>query len=157
MDGRVGRGAAHELRLLFEGVTGIGVAARSGYGELIAWTVGELLEAFYRGGGKVRRSGERPGDWELIRRACRWISGGHTNILKRLLIHAGGFNLGLVMRHLIDTLEFTLRQSYEKLDKAINSETQRRTAWQTLLDRLGTACFAVMLWALVQYLLASLL
>jgi transposase len=24
---------------------------------------------------------------------------GHTNILKRLLIHAGGFNLGLVMRH----------------------------------------------------------
>ncbi len=26
---------------------------------------------------------------------------GHQNILKRLLIHAGGFNLGLVMRHLI--------------------------------------------------------
>src|SRR5512137_1796009 len=26
---------------------------------------------------------------------------GHTNILKRLLIHAGGFNLGLVMPHLI--------------------------------------------------------
>ena len=26
---------------------------------------------------------------------------GHTNILKRLLIQAGGFNLGLVMRHLI--------------------------------------------------------
>jgi transposase len=25
---------------------------------------------------------------------------GHTNILKRLLIHAGAFNLGLVMRHL---------------------------------------------------------
>jgi hypothetical protein len=23
----------------------------------------------------------------------------HTNILKRLLIHAGGFNLGLIMRH----------------------------------------------------------
>jgi hypothetical protein len=23
---------------------------------------------------------------------------GHTNILKRLLVHAGGFNLGLVMR-----------------------------------------------------------
>ena len=70
-----GRGAAHELRLLFEGVTGIDEAARAGRGELIAWTVGELLEAFYRGGGKVRRSGERPGDWELIRRACRWISG----------------------------------------------------------------------------------
>ena len=26
---------------------------------------------------------------------------GHANILKRLLIHAGGFNLGLLMRHLI--------------------------------------------------------
>ena len=26
---------------------------------------------------------------------------GHTNTLKRLLIHAGGFNLGLVIRHLI--------------------------------------------------------
>src|SRR5881296_3880734 len=26
---------------------------------------------------------------------------GHANLLKRLLIHAGGFNLGLVMRHLI--------------------------------------------------------
>ena len=26
---------------------------------------------------------------------------GHTNILKRLLIHAGAFNLGLVMRHVI--------------------------------------------------------
>src|SRR6202163_3805312 len=26
---------------------------------------------------------------------------GHTNILKRLLIHAGGFNLGLVMRQVI--------------------------------------------------------
>ena len=27
------------------------------------------------GGGKARRSGERPGDWELIRRACKWVSG----------------------------------------------------------------------------------
>ena len=26
---------------------------------------------------------------------------GHANILKRLLIHADGFNLGLIMRHLI--------------------------------------------------------
>src|SRR6202795_3296817 len=26
---------------------------------------------------------------------------GHTNILKRVLIHAGGFNLGLLMRQLI--------------------------------------------------------
>ena len=26
---------------------------------------------------------------------------GHTNILKRVLIHTSGFNLGLIMRHLI--------------------------------------------------------
>src|SRR2546426_10572523 len=26
---------------------------------------------------------------------------GHTNILKRLLIHAGGFNLGILLRQLI--------------------------------------------------------
>ena len=26
---------------------------------------------------------------------------GHTNILKRLLIHTGGFNLGLLMRQMI--------------------------------------------------------
>ena len=26
---------------------------------------------------------------------------GHRNILKRLLVHAGGFNLGLLMRHRI--------------------------------------------------------
>src|SRR5213594_853384 len=26
---------------------------------------------------------------------------GHTNILKRLLVHAAGFNLGLIMRQLI--------------------------------------------------------
>ena len=35
------------------------------------------------------------------RRMRRTHLRGHTNILKRLLIHAGGFNLGLVMRHLI--------------------------------------------------------
>ena len=56
-----------------------------------------------------------------------------------------------------DMREFKLRQSYDKLDKAINSETQRRTPWQTLLDRLGTACLAVMLWALVQYVLTRFL
>ena len=26
---------------------------------------------------------------------------GHTNILKRILIHVSGFNLGLIMRHLL--------------------------------------------------------
>ena len=49
-----------------------------------------------------------------------------------------------------------VRAAYEELGKAIKSETQRRSAWQTLLDRLGTAFFAVMLWTLVQYLLERL-
>ena len=49
---------------------------------------GELVErsfAHVYGTGRMRRTHLR----------------GHTNILKRLLIHVGGFNLGLVMRHLI--------------------------------------------------------
>ena len=45
-----------------------------------------------------------------------------------------------------------VRAAYEELGKAIKSETQRRSAWQTLLDRLGTASLAVILWTLVQYL-----
>ena len=56
-----------------------------------------------------------------------------------------------------DMREFKLRQSYEKLDKAIKSETQRRGWWQTFIDRFGTASFAVMLWALVQYVLMRFL
>jgi transposase len=60
-------------------------------------------------GQRGRRLMRRPG--ELIERSFAHLydSGGmrrthlrgHTNILKRLLIHAGGFNLGLAMRHLI--------------------------------------------------------
>src|SRR5580704_15364659 len=42
---------------------------------------------------------------------------GHTNILKRLLIHAGGFNLGLVMRHLIGS--GTPRGLQDRADRAI--------------------------------------
>ncbi len=41
-----------------------------------------------------------------------------------------------------DTREFKLRQSYEKLDKAINSEAQRHGAWQTFKDRLMVALLA---------------
>ena len=58
-----------------------------------------------RGGSLMRQRGER------IERSFAHVYDtggmrrthlrGHTNILKRLLIHAGGFNLGLVMRHLI--------------------------------------------------------
>ena len=44
-----------------------------------------------------------------------------------------------------------VRAAYEELGTAIKSETQRRGWWQTFIDRLGTAFFAVMLWALVQY------
>ena len=69
-----GRAAAHELRLVFEGVTGIGEAARRGKAEPISWTVAELLEAFYRYGGRMNRT-DRPGDWALIRRACLWVNG----------------------------------------------------------------------------------
>ena len=44
-----------------------------------------------------------------------------------------------------------VRAAYEELGTAIKSETQRRGWWQTFIDRFGTAFFAVMLWALVQY------
>ena len=65
------------------------------------------------GGGFVMRSGRRlmRQRGERIERSFahlydtggmrRTYLRGHTNILKRLLVHAGGFNLGLVMRHLI--------------------------------------------------------
>ena len=56
-----------------------------------------------------------------------------------------------------DMREFKLRQSYEQLEKAINSETQRRSQFQTLIDRLATASFTVLVWVMVQYLLARFL
>jgi len=52
---------------------------------------------------------------------------GHTNILKRLLIHAGGFNLGLIMRQLIGL--GTPRGLQGRLPAVI----------ATLLDLLGSA------------------
>ena len=69
-----GHGAAPELRLLIEGVTSLAPEDRGGAGVEVAWTVGELMHAFYQRGGKMHRSGDRPGDWELIRRACQWVS-----------------------------------------------------------------------------------
>ena len=53
-----------------------------------------------------------------------------------------------------DELRITLRLNYSELNDAIKREKQSRTAWQTFVDRLGTASLAVMLWALVQYLFA---
>ena len=50
-EGGRGRGAAHELRLLFEGVTGIGEAARAGRGELIPGA-GHLTGLLCRGAAK---------------------------------------------------------------------------------------------------------
>ena len=50
-----------------------------------------------------------------------------------------------------------VRAAYDELGKAIKSEMQRRGLWQTFIDRFGTASFAVMLWALVQYVLARFL
>ena len=57
------------------------------------------------GSGLLRRRGERSGAHVRAplrdRRDAAHASARASNILKRLLIHAGGFNLGLVMRHAI--------------------------------------------------------
>ena len=60
---------------------------------------GERSKALHRKRGEVvERTFAHLLDTGGMRRA--WLH-GHENILKRLLIHAGGFNLGLVMRRLI--------------------------------------------------------
>ena len=66
-------GAAHELRLVFEALTALSHGGYTG-GVPIAYTVEDLLRAFYRGGtASMYRSGDRPGDWAQIRAACEWI------------------------------------------------------------------------------------
>ena len=68
-----GRGAAHELRLMFEALTALPPGGYAG-GVAVAYTVEELLQAFYLYGTlKMHRSGDRPGDWAQIRAACQWI------------------------------------------------------------------------------------
>ena len=68
-----GRGAAHELRLVFEALTALSHGGYTG-GVPVAYTVEDLLRAFYRGGtASMYRSGDRPGDWAQIRAACEWI------------------------------------------------------------------------------------
>jgi transposase len=66
---------------------------------------------------------------------------GHTNILKRLLVHAGGFNLGLVMRHLIgsgtprglqDRLA-TVIATLSSLMNATNHWLVTISAWQPIM------------------------
>ena len=44
-----------------------------------------------------------------------------------------------------DMREFKLRQAYEKLDKAITSETQRRGLWQLITIAVGGGIIAAML------------
>ena len=88
-----GHGVTHELRLLFEGITSLESADRGGDGVLVAWTVGELMRAFYARGGRLHRAG-RPGDWELIRRACVWID--HAAIPWR--VPSGNLQSWLLMR-----------------------------------------------------------
>jgi transposase len=58
---------------------------------------------------------------------------GHTNILKRVLIHAGGFNLGLMMRQLIGLgtprgLQGRLATAISTLLLLLGAARQRRTA-----------------------------
>ena len=68
-----GHGAAHELRLVFEALTALPPGGYAG-GVAVAYTVEDLLRAFYRGGAaSMYRSGDRPGDWAQIRAACQWI------------------------------------------------------------------------------------
>jgi len=70
---------------------------------------------------------------------------GHPNILKRLLIHAGGFNLGLVMRHLIGVgtprglqgrpgviiaMFFVLMAAIQRRVVAISSSYRRIAIWR---------------------------
>ena len=68
-----GRGAPHELRLVFEALTALPPGGYAG-GVPVAYTVNDLLQAFYKGGAdSMYRSGNRPGDWAQIRAACQWI------------------------------------------------------------------------------------
>ena len=68
-----GPGAAHELRLVFEALTALPPGGYAG-GVPVAYTVNDLLQAFYKGGAdSMYRSGNRPGDWAQIRAACQWI------------------------------------------------------------------------------------
>jgi transposase len=66
---------------------------------------------------------------------------GHANILKRVLIHAGGFNLGLVMRHLIGRgtprglqgRSATITTALLLLIAAVRRQVAEFCAWQPLI------------------------
>jgi transposase len=70
---------------------------------------------------------------------------GHTNILKRVLIHAGGFNLGLVMRHLIGFgtprgLQGRRAAVLIVLSRLLSAVSQRRTAISVWHRVIATLC-----------------
>jgi transposase len=70
---------------------------------------------------------------------------GHTNILKRLLIHAGGFNLGLVMRQLIGLgtprgLQGRLAAVLPSLSLLLSAASPRRTAISAWHRLIATMC-----------------
>jgi hypothetical protein len=57
---------------------------------------------------------------------------GHANILKRLVIHAGGFNLGLVMRRLLGVgtprgLQGRLATGFATLSALVSAASRRFT------------------------------
>jgi hypothetical protein len=69
---------------------------------------------------------------------------GHTNIRKRLLIHAGGFNLGLLMRQLIGVgtprgLQGRLVAVMTTLWVLIGSPWRLLTGHQRLVQRVSCA------------------
>ena len=57
----------------------------------------------------------------------------------------------------LDQLEYQIRKNYDKLDETINSARRRKSEFHILIDRLGTACIAVMVWRLVEYFLSMIL
>ena len=68
---------------------------------------------------------------------------GHTNVLKRLMIHTGGFNLGLLMRQLIGVgtsrgLQGRLTAILTALLTLIRSRWQSLKLYKAMLTRFST-------------------
>ena len=89
---------------------------------------------------------------------------GHTNILKRVLIHAGAFNLGLVMRHLIgvgtprglqDRLAAVISTLWWLLGGAVRALGNAFSAWHRLTavmrSKLASPALAVNLSVIATY------
>ncbi len=103
------RAAVYANRRRIRGTRGLGLLRRRG--ELIERSFAHLYET-----GGMRRTHLR----------------GHDNILKRVLVHAGAFNLGLVMRRLIGVGTPRGLQG-----RRITVIARLITRWQTLLAAVG--------------------